>query len=689
MSRKLLVEIGTEEMPARFVSDAVKQLADRLQAWLEVSHISFEAISQYSTPRRLTVVISDVADKQKDRVEEARGPAIKIAKDEQGNWTKAAQGFIKGQGVSTDELFIKEVKGIEYIFAKKEYKGEEVAKLLPTALVEIISAMTFPKNMRWGAQELRYIRPIRWLNTIFGDELIPIEIAGIKSSLVTRGHRFLGQDIEITAIDNYKELLKQEFVIVDQAERRELILKQIKDLESENNWVVPIDEELLDEVVNLVEYPTALYGSFKQEFLELPREVLVTTMKEHQRYFSIESKTGELLPYFVTVKNGDNRSLDVVSKGNEKVLTARLADARFFYLEDQKLKISDANSKLEHIVFQEGLGTIGDKVRRIKEIATALAEYLKVDTDTLNNINRTAEICKFDLVTNMVYEFPELQGLMGEKYAKLRGEKEIIARGVYEHYLPRFSGDELPESANSQLVSIADKIDNIIGSFSLGKIPTGSQDPLGLRRQAAGIVQILLEKQQELNLNLLFNIGLDVYERNGLLKRTREEIVNQLNEFFTLRIKNLLQEQGVRYDVIDSLLETDKSKIDLLLRKALVLNKEVEDSNFKLVVDSFTRVINISTKARIAETNPKLYKEAVETELYDQFTAIKDAITKLEDPEQILEQLKLLKEPIDAYFDKVMIMVDDVGLRQQRLGLMLLIAQTIQQYTDFNKLVFA
>lgn len=689
MSKNLLVEIGTEEMPARFINDAVTQLSVKLKKWLDESRVSYGDVKLYSTPRRLTVLINDVAEKQEDRVEELRGPAIKIAKDSEGNWTKAAIGFAKGQGLSVDDLYIKAIKDIDYVFLNKEYKGEEVEGLLPAVLTEIIQGMTFPKNMRWGAQEIRYVRPIRWILTLFGENLIPVEFVGIKSSFTTKGHRFLGQDIEITSINEYEAKLKEQYVIVDHEERERIILQQIAKLEQDHGWVIPIDKGLLAEVVNLVEYPTALFGSFKDEYLDLPREVLVTTMKEHQRYFAVEDKEGNLLPYFVTVRNGNNRSLDIVRKGNEKVLTARLADARFFYLEDQQLQISEALSKLEHIVFQEGLGTIGDKVRRIKEISKFLSEEFKFDPRTANEVNRTAEICKFDLVTNMVYEFPELQGLMGEKYARLHGESDAIAKGIFEHYLPRFSGDMLPESKVGQVVSIADKIDNIIGSFSLGKIPTGSQDPLGLRRQAAGIVQILLDKLPTLELGLLFELSLDAYESKGLLNRSRDEITLDLYDFFTLRIKNLLQEKGIRYDIIEAALETDKNKIKLIVDKAQTLNKEVEEAEFKATVDSFTRVMNIATKSNHSSTNPDAYIEEVEKELYAQYKQVVENIKKLEASEAILAELKSLKEPIDKYFDKVMIMVEDDDLRQQRLGLMLSISNLIRSYADFSKLVFA
>ncbi|TCS83718.1 glycine--tRNA ligase subunit beta [Tepidibacillus fermentans] len=689
MSKDLLIEIGTEEIPARFITDAVEQLAKKMMDWLKESYITFDKINTYSTPRRLAVMIKDIAEIQQDRIETLRGPSLKIAKDTEGNWTKAAQGFARGQGATVDDLFIEEVNGVEYVFVKKEYKGKEVFELLPQALKEIIESMNFPKNMRWGDEDLRFVRPIRWLLILFGQEVVPVEIAGVKSNNKSYGHRFLGREVTISFVEDYVPQLTEQFVILDPKEREERILAQIHQLEKEKGWNVPIDKGLLEEVIHLVEYPTVLFGHFKEEFLEIPAEVLVTTMREHQRYFPVENKQGELLPYFITVRNGDTRSLDLVAKGNEKVLTARLSDARFFYLEDQKLKIADAVSKLENIVFHEGLGTIGDKVRRIREVANDLAKHLTLDDEIMKQIDRTAEICKFDLVTNMVYEFPELQGLMGQKYALIHGETEEVSKGIFEHYLPRFSGDRLPESIIGQILSIADKMDNIVGAFSLGKIPSGSQDPLGLRRQAAGIVQILLEKLHSLTLQTIFDLVIESYERKGLLKRSKEEMVVDLYEFFTLRLRSLLQEKGVRYDVIDAVLEVEKNDVKRVVDRALILMEEVEDPSFKLVVDSFNRVMNLATKTNSAKTDPERYQQQVEKDLYNQYLVVKENINKGITLKEQLGQLKTLKEPIIQYFDQVMVMVDDEQVRQDRLGLLYSITQLILSYADFRQLVFA
>lgn len=689
MSKNLLVEIGLEEMPARFIFDATQQLANKVESWLKENYVSYGVISAYSTPRRLTVILNNVALKQENRIEEVRGPSLKIARTENGLWSKPAQGFAKGQGVELDSLYIKEIKNIEYIFAKKEFIGEKVDKLLPTALTEIITSMSFPKNMRWGNYDLKFIRPIRWLLTLFGDEIIPIEITGVKSSNRSYGHRFLGNEVIIPTSDEYETVLKEEYVIANPVDRKNMILSQINNLMKNKNWYVPIDETLLMEVVNLVEYPTILVGTFKEEFLQIPKVVLITTMKEHQRYFSVEDMRGNLLPYFITVRNGDNNFIETVVKGNEKVITARLADARFFYLEDQKMEISKSLSKLENIVFQKDLGTIGDKIRRIKEISSKLSSLIIIEEKTLDNIYRTAEICKFDLVTNMVNEFPELQGFMGEKYAEIHGENKAVSKGIYEHYLPRFYGDELPESVVGQIISITDKIDNIVGSFIVGKKPTGSQDPLGLRRQAAAIIQILLDKLNIIKLKELFEITLNVYEENGLLNSdNKEELISVLYDFFMLREKRLLQENGMRYDVIDAVIEVGRDDIRVMMEKSFLLNEELDNPDFKNIVDSLTRVINIADKAKSTDSDSTKYIEDEERRLYQHFINIKEKSINSQSQSEILEDLKTLKAPIDAYFDKVLVMTEDQNLRQQRLGLLLSISEYIKCYADFSKIVF-
>ncbi|MGA9175426.1 MAG: glycine--tRNA ligase subunit beta, partial [Thermoactinomyces sp.] len=489
--RELLLEIGCEEIPARFVDGAVKQLAQKLTDWLNEKRISYESYQTYATPRRLTVSIQGVAERQADLYEEVKGPAERIAKTPDGAWSKAAEGFARKQGVSVDSLTLKEIKGENYVFAKVHHEGANTALELQKGLPEVLQGLHFPKTMRWHGRT-RFIRPVRWLVCLFDHEVVPVKWAGLTAGRKTRGHRFLGHEIEIAHPAEYVEALKQQYVIVDVAERRNLILDQLRQLQEQHDWVIPVDPGLLEEVVHLVEYPTALFGTFNEEFLALPKEVLITTMREHQRYFPVEDRDGKLLPYFVTVRNGDDRHLETVAKGNEKVLRARLADARFFYEEDLKQTIEKAVAKLDQIVYQEELGSVGDRVRRMADLASAIGERLGLDQEELKQLNRAAHIAKFDLATQMVGEFPELEGFMGRTYALKAGEEAAVAEAIFEHHLPRFSGDDLPQTKIGGILALADKMDAICSSFGIGIQPTGSQDPYGLRRKAAGIVQILL-----------------------------------------------------------------------------------------------------------------------------------------------------------------------------------------------------
>jgi glycyl-tRNA synthetase beta chain len=691
-NRDFLLEIGLEEMPARFVGEASKQLKDAVEKWLKENRISYSLITPYATPRRLALVIEKVAEMQEDREEEAKGPAKKIAYDEDGNWTKAAQGFARGQGVSTDDFYFKELKGVEYIYATKHIQGVETKELLPQ-MKEIITGMNFPKNMRWGSYDLKFIRPIRWLIALFGQEVIPLEITGIHSGNQTEGHRFLGSKISVEKPVEYEKQLLGQYVVARADERKQSIVAQLKILEEEHQWEIPIDSDLLDEVSHLVEYPTSIFGSFDSDYLSLPEEVLVTSMKEHQRYFPVRNQSGELLPYFVTVRNGEIDPEGIVAKGNEKVLRARLADARFFYDEDKKLEIASALSQLENVVYHVELGSVGDKVRRIREISGELAEWLTFDEEIVAHIDRAAEICKFDLVSHMVNEFPELQGRMGEEYAQLAGENHKVSKAIFEHYLPRFAGDILPESDVGSILSVADKMDSIVGCFAIGIIPTGSQDPYALRRQASGIVHILLNAKWSITLEQLFNIAITSFKNRQLMQRTPEEVNGDLRNFFTLRLKNLMQEQGIRYDVMDAVLHDFSIELNSILTKAEIIMNQAEEESFKLLVDSFTRVNNIASKTdrQVKTIRTEKFEADVEHELYESFIETKEKVEQLAREKKWLEVFQVLtylQQPIERFFDGVMVMVEDDGVRYNRLALLQQISFLVRSYADFSQLVF-
>ncbi|WP_422660336.1 glycine--tRNA ligase subunit beta [Paenibacillus sp. EC2-1] len=691
MAKDLLFEIGLEEVPARFLRAAMEQLQDRTVKWLEASRVAYGEVKSYATPRRLAVLVKDVAEKQTDVSEEVKGPSRKIALDENGNWSKAALGFARSQGVEPDSFTFKELSGVEYIYVTKNSIGVETSAILAEGLNGILHSMTFPKNMRWGSYEFKFVRPIKWIVSLFGSDVIDMEITGVKSGNITSGHRFLGSTAVIPEASAYVEVLRGQHVIVDVKERKDMIVSQINALALEKDWNIAVKEDLLEEVLFLVETPTVLYGSFDPSFLEIPQDVLITSMREHQRYFPVLNKQGQLLPFFVTVRSGDNRSLDIIAKGNEKVLRARLSDAKFFYEEDQKLQIKEALSKLESIVFHEELGTIGDKVRRIRRIADSLAVKLSIPAEAADSVSRAADICKFDLVTQMVYEFPELQGVMGEDYARKAGEKESVAKAVFEHYQPRFAGDSVPSTNVGSIISIADKIDTIVGCFSIGIIPTGSQDPYALRRQAQGIVQIILEHKLPVSLSDVFGIALSVHEDMSVLKRSGSEISKDLYEFFSLRVKKLLSEEQ-RYDVVDAVISAGFDHVVSVMSRGQALMSAVSESeDFKTIVESFNRVSNLAAKAGKVAVNSGLFTEEEESKLHEAWLAIRqpyEIAMKDSDGKLALTLLSGLKEPITGFFDSVMVMAEDEAVKANRLALLSGIDSDLKQFADFTKLVW-
>ncbi|BBI34720.1 glycine--tRNA ligase subunit beta [Cohnella abietis] len=691
MAKDLLLEIGLEEVPARFVRGAMEQLKEKTEKWLTESRLTFKEVEAFATPRRLTVIVKDLADKQEDISEEVKGPSRKIAYDENGAWSKPALGFARSQSVDPDSLFIREVANVEYIFAKKSSLGVETVSLLPEALPALVTSLTFPKNMRWGNYELRYVRPIRWLVALHGTEVVPFEITDVATGNVTRGHRFLGTETVVEEPSVYVERLLAQQVIVDVEQRKAAILTGIQSLAAEKDWDIAIKDDLLEEVLFLVETPTVLSGSFDPSFLEIPQEVLITSMREHQRYFPVFDKSGRLLPHFVTVRNGDQVSLDVVSRGNEKVLRARLSDAKFFYEEDKKLVINDALAKLENIVYHEELGSIGDKVRRIRIVADRIAQQLRLDEANLADVSRIADICKFDLVSQMVYEFPELQGIMGEDYARKAGERESVARGINEHYSPRNAGDRPAASLVGAIVGIADKLDTIAGCFSIGIIPTGSQDPYALRRQAAGIVSTLLTHELDITLTDLFQIALEVHGARGL-KREAYDIIKDMQEFFALRIKNVLSEQSIRYDVVDAVLGAGAQDVRRTVLRAHALqavSTESSKAEFRPAVEAFNRVCNLAAKSDSKQVDVKLFADDAENQLYVAWQNAHGEFLNASaqaDMTAVLAALSSLSGPVAAFFEAVMVMADDEAIKRNRLAVLTLIADDVKQFADFSKL---
>ncbi|MFD1672190.1 glycine--tRNA ligase subunit beta [Agrilactobacillus yilanensis] len=688
--KDFLLEIGLEEMPAHVVTPSIVQLNQRVQQFLKDENLDYDSIQPFSTPRRLTLLIKGLADKQADSHETLRGPAKQIAQDEAGNWSKAAQGFARGQGATVDELTFKEVKGKTYVFLEKNTVGQPAAEILPK-IATAITAMNFPTRMHWGNYDFEYIRPIHWLVALLDDVVIPFNILNIETGRETRGHRFLGKNITLPNADAYEEALKEDYVIVDAAERKDVIRKQIHTLAVENDWQVDLDEDLLEEVNNLVEYPTAFYGEFDPKYLEIPEEVLITSMKDNQRYFYARSQEGQLLPVFIGVRNGNSEHLDNVVSGNEKVLVARLEDAQFFYEEDQKKTIQDYVAQLKQVSFHDKIGSMYEKMQRVGKIAQFLGQRFGLTETELTDLKRAAEIYKFDLVTGMVGEFPELQGVMGEKYALLAGEKPAVATAIREHYLPTASRGALPQTNVGAVLSIADKLDSILSFFAVALIPNGSNDPYALRRQSFGIVRILQDRKwhfpidelQEQIKKLIANEGSEAHlDLTAHQKEVREFIIDRVKQWFSIQKEN--------HDLIDAVVDNRNKDIADMFAAAKVLQQHREDPSFKTTIEALTRVMRLSQKADFADTtltvDPTLFQDDTEAQLYTKVSEIQKNLAD-KSLETVYQELEGLKPTIEAYFEANMIMDKDPKIRDNRLKQLLIINNIVLSLGDLTELI--
>lgn len=684
MVKNVLIEIGLEELPARFIDQAEQNLKQKTAAWLEETRIDYQELTSFSTPRRLAVIISDITEMQTTVEEEVRGPQISVAKDDSGNWSKAAIGFARGQGKKVDDLIEKEVNGKTYVFVKKTIEGQATEELLPH-FKEIIESIPFGNNMRWGTETLRYARPIRWITAIYGDKVIPFEIANVKTSNKSRGHRFLGSEMIIKEAAEYEALLKENFVIPNAKERESLILAGIKELEEKHDFKIIVEQDLLDEVRNLVEYPTVFMGSFEEHFLQLPSEVLIISMKEHQRYFPVRSANDQLLPHFIGVRNGDAHALDTVARGNEKVLRARLADAEFFFEEDQKESIDSYLEKLNRVVFQVKLGTLAEKVQRVRAIGERITEKLALNNETLEQVGRAADISKFDLMTNMVDEFPELQGLVGEIYAKNYGEDRSVALAVREQYLPKQANSELPKTDVGTILSIADKIDTIVGILSVGLIPSGSQDPYALRRQAAGIIRMLQDKGWNITVEEILDIAKEVYSTTNIEVEADSEA--KIHEFFKQRAAYFLKEQQIENDIFKAVTVEEIGNVNYMVEKAKVLSAKRKATDFKETEEALVRILNLASKAETTEIEQDLFETDSEKALYEQLQESTTAFEKHDhqfQAKEAFEQLEALAEPIHAFFDNNMVMTDVEKIKNNRLALVLNAANLVKSFADLS-----
>ncbi|GFN22502.1 glycine--tRNA ligase subunit beta [Thermanaeromonas sp. C210] len=694
MRRDLLLEIGTEEMPARVLPSVLTQLGDLAGRLFKEERLTYQDVAVYGTPRRLVLYVSGLAETQEELIREIKGPPVRAAFTADGQPTRAALGFAQNQGVAVEELVTRTLPGGEYVFALKKEAGRPALEALPGILIKMIQGLSFPRPMRWGDLELKFIRPIRWLLALFGPDVVPLNLEGLKADRLTYGHRFLAPGPHlVTAPEAYFKVLEENYVIVDHRLRRRLIWEQVENLAHREGGRVKDDPELLEEITFLVEYPTAVCGRLAEEYLKLPPEVVTTPMREHQRYFPVWDGRGEkLLPLFIAVHNGTGEHTDKIRAGYEKVLKARLADASFFYEEDRKTPLASKVEKLAHVLFQENLGTMLDKVERLKKLAVYLACTLDLPEGLWPTVERTAELAKADLATNMVYEFPELQGIMGSYYAAADGEDEEVCRGIRQHYWPRFAGDRLPDSLAGMVVGLADRLDTLVGCFAVGLIPSGSQDPFGLRRCAWGLAATAVELGLHFSLAEAIAQAYDTYTAASIrLPQPLGQTAEELQGFLRGRLEHILEEKGIRYDVAEAVLAVGWDDLAGAYHRARDLEAFRRTEGFPALLTAFTRAFNLARQAQEEyEVEPGRLEEEAERRLYHSLAAAEgECRPYLAQGNYLgaLERMADLRGPIDNFFDRVLVMAPDPWLRRNRLALLQRITRLVLQVADFSRLL--
>jgi len=685
MAKDLLLEIGVEEMPSAYMPGAVRDLQDLAQQRLEEARLTWRQLRVYATPRRLVLYVEQLAEEQQDTQIESRGPKKQMAFDENGKPTKACQGFARGQGVAVEELEVREVGGIEYVFAVKNLVGQPAEQVLPEILTGLITSLSFPKSMRWGYYHTRFPRPIRWLVGLFGDQVVPFGIENLVSGRRTWGHRFLASEpFDIAAPDDYLRQMESHYVVLDQEVRRDLIWRQVQEAAAGLGGVPLENPDLLEEINYLVEYPTAFAGKFSESYLEVPPEVLTTSMIAHQRYFPVYNKQGQLMPAFIAVRNGGEEHLSTVQAGNERVLRARLEDALFFWNEDNKKPLEAFNQGLPEVLFQERLGSLERKVHRLTEIALYLCQETGLGNPDM--VKRAAWLSKADLLSSMVYEFPELQGIMGRYYARNSGEDSQVAEAIFEHYLPRFAGDQLPQSEIGIILSLAEKVHNLMGCFCIGIKPTGSQDPYALRRQALGLVHILMERKLNIDLQKVFNQAYQTFAE-AEPDLDKDAVVRELLDFVLQRMRGILAEEKFTYDVIESVMAKSTGFLQDIYTRAQVVQDLKASDRFDDFMVVFNRSHNLSKKWNQTTVQVDVLEDPSEKELYQQFLAVQSRMTVPVNYRSLLTDIANLRTYLDRFFEAVMVMVDDHQLKENRLSLLRGIAELCRQVADFSKIV--
>lgn len=687
MMSNYLLEIGVEEIPSDYVKNTKRQLEDKFKKLIEENKLTCESISVESTPRRFAILLSNVEADLTEKTVSVKGPSVKIAYDEGGEPKKPLLGFLRGQGADISDVVIREFKGEDYIYVEKKEKSKSVAEVLRENVYELVKSISFPRSMRWAGKSIRWARPIRWFVSILDDEVLDFDAEGIAVGRVTKGHRTLGSNhIEIDEIQNYEKLLKENYVILKYKDRKDIILRGLNRLSSEVGGEYMKDEDLLDEVINIVEYPTVLIGGIDKDYLEIPKEVITTPMKDHQRYFPVLDENKNLLPYFLVVRNGDEEFKENVVEGNKKVLVARLEDAKFFYDIDMKKPLEAYVDELENLAFFEGLGNMKLKTERLMDLTERYRQALAIGEDMAHPIGRAAYLSKADLVTKMVVEFTELQGTMGRIYASKSGEEERVATAIEESYMPRSSGSALPKTITGIILSIADKMDTIVGLYAIEKYVTGSQDPFGLRRACLGIINIFLENTIDIDLRKLVNDALLVYTEKNELAFDYDTAMDKVLDFFRDRLKNKLIDDGVSYDTVNSVINTSDLNIIKIAKKAKSIDSFLEDNEDQ--ISYFTRIVNLSDYQVDTEVREDLFENDLERSFYEKITELGDFNPTAE--ADFLAELNKIKETSlvgNSYLDNTMINVEDEEVKNNRIAMLNKLARRIEQILDIKEIV--
>jgi len=687
-TRNLLLEIGTEEIPAAFIPGALDDLARLAREHLNGAHLTYEDVLTMGTPRRLVLCAKNLSDRQPDREEIVTGPPAKIAFSSDGKPTKAGEGFAHSHGVSVDDLQIKDTERGPYTVLRRIVPGRKTVELLSEFLPMVIASVPFPKTMRWGTEDLRFARPIRWLVALYGEDVVPFSLAGVETGSESRGHRFMAPaSIRVpSSPEGYKKVLEGVFVLADPPVRRNRLLKEARNAASQVGGNILSDDELVDINTYLTEFPSAVCGSFDKRFLALPRNVLITCMREHQKYFAVVDGKGDLLPHFVAINNTRSPRPELVCIGHERVLRARLSDADFFFKEDLKRPLEAFVAELSGMIFHQRLGTLLDKIRRVKAIAHYLAE--QVAPDKVKVVERAAWLCKADLLTEMVGEFPGLQGTIGKEYALLSGESQEVANAIEEHYMPVRSGGALPGSLSGALLSIADKMDTICGTIAIGLKPSGTADPYGLRRLALGILHIVEERSLCLSLKAL--IAEALHQLENQISEVSKGLIAEIIAFFKRRFSYDLIARGMDHDIVEAAARVEFDDVKDCVLRAMALAAVRSRPEFEPLSIAFKRLMNILKGFEGGAVNPLLLEAEEEKALYELYLSTEKKVgVSLErrDYEQALVTLLSLKPQVDSFFDHVLVMTEDMDTRANRLALLWNIAGLFLRIGDLSAIV--